>query len=102
MQIYNNPELFNLWRESHEKKSNEEVQFLKSILENKIKSLLDIGGADGVHTIPLSREMKKVEFTIYDGSENLLDNANKKISTQNIKNVKTQIGYFENITISKF
>ena len=97
MEIYNNPELFNLWRESHEKKSNEEVQFLKSILENKIKSLLDIGGADGVHTIPLSKEMKEVEFTIYDGSDNLLDNANKKISDQKIKNVKTQIGYFENI-----
>jgi len=97
MKIYNNPELFNLWRESHEKKSNEEVQFLKSILENKIKNLLDIGGADGVHTIPLSKEMKKVEFTIYDGSENLVKNANKKISEQNIRNVKTQVGYFENI-----
>ena len=97
MQIYNNPELFNLWRESHEKKSNEEVQFLKSILENKIKNLLDIGGADGVHTIPLSKEMKKVEFTIYDGSKELIRNAQKKISKQNISNVKTQVGYFENI-----
>ncbi|MBI96255.1 hypothetical protein CL656_03835 [bacterium] len=97
MKIYNNPELFNLWRESHEKKANEEVQFLKSILEKEIKSLLDIGGADGVHTIPLSRKMKNVKFTIYDGSANLLDNANKKISEQNIKNVKTQVGYFENI-----
>ncbi|MBT5346947.1 class I SAM-dependent methyltransferase [bacterium] len=97
MEIYKNPELFNLWRENHEKKSNEEVQFLKSILNNNIDSLLDIGGADGVHTIPLSKEMKKVEFTIYDGSEELIRNAKKKISEQNISNVKTQVGYFENI-----
>jgi len=97
MQIYSNPELFHLWRDSHNKQSIEEVKLLRSILTNQISTLVDIGGADGVHTIPLSRELRETELTIFDGSKDLLNNAKSKIQTYNINNVTTQQGYFEDI-----
>jgi len=95
-------DIYPLWRSMllKEKHDNEhakkEINFLLSLLKKQksIKSVIDLGGGIGIHSIPLSKQ--DYDVTLFDQSIKALDIAQKKYP-----NLKTIEGGFETINLSQ-
>lgn len=98
--IYNElAELYPLWRgallHGDEQTQKKQVKFLETILSQAdAKTLIDLGGGIGTHSIPLSQQGYKV--SAFDSSSKALTLMNKKE-----KSIKTIKGFFEKIALTQ-
>lgn len=98
--IYNKlAELYPLWRSAllnnDEKAQQKQGEFLKTALpKTDIKTIIDLGGGVGTHSIPLSQAGYKV--SIFDASKEAL-----KLVNQKTKLIKTYHSKFEKINLAE-
>jgi hypothetical protein len=92
-------ELYPLWRDAlldgGERAKRQQVQFLERVLsEAEAKTLIDLGGGVGTHSVPLAQD--GYEVTIFDASVRALIAASQKE-----KSIRTSLGRFENINLEQ-